>query len=40
MKHSIEITTKVGCSNVCEYCEEGIDYLERDDEWRRPQRVN
>ena len=20
MKHSIEITTKVGCSNVCEYC--------------------
>ena len=20
MKHSIEVTTKVGCSNVCEYC--------------------
>ena len=20
MKHAIEVTTKVGCSNVCEYC--------------------
>ena len=19
-KHSIEVTTKIGCSNVCEYC--------------------
>ena len=20
MKHAIEVTTKIGCSNVCEYC--------------------
>lgn len=27
-------------ADLCDYCEEGIDYLERGEEWRRPQRVN
>jgi hypothetical protein len=27
-------------ADLCDYCEEGIDYLERGEEWRRPQRVS